>query len=117
MGIAMKFETIKVRQEEAVLFAEISAPPMNLLGPELVRDLVSLIQMAEPDEAVKVLVFKSADPDYFISHVDITRIKEYREGSGEVDRRSFARTLISTPERQPPHHDRADRGSGTRRRQ
>jgi enoyl-CoA hydratase/carnithine racemase len=26
-----------------------------------------------------VLVFKSADPDYFISHVDVTRIGEYRE--------------------------------------
>jgi len=23
-------------------------------------------------------LFKSADPDYFISHVDVTRIKEYR---------------------------------------
>jgi enoyl-CoA hydratase/carnithine racemase len=25
-----------------------------------------------------VLVFRSADPDYFISHVDLTRINEYR---------------------------------------
>ena len=57
----------------AVLFAEIAAPPMNLLGPELVRDLVSLIQRAEADDAVKVLVFKSADPDYFIPHVDVTQ--------------------------------------------
>ena len=37
-------------QEGGVLFAEIAAPPMNLLGPELVRDLVSLIQRAEADE-------------------------------------------------------------------
>ncbi|MGZ3337127.1 MAG: hypothetical protein ACXVBV_17515 [Isosphaeraceae bacterium] len=29
-------------REGAVLFAAIEAPPMNLLGPELVRDLVSL---------------------------------------------------------------------------
>ena len=40
--------------------------------------------MAEPDEAVKVLVFKSADPDYFIPHVDITRIKEYREEAAKL---------------------------------
>ena len=52
---------------------------MNLLGPELVRDLVSLIRRAETDDAVQVLVFRSTDPDYFISHVDVTRIKEYRE--------------------------------------
>ena len=71
-------ETLTVRQEEAVLVAEIGAPPMNLQGPELVRDLVSLIQRAESDDAVRVVVFKSADPDYFISHVDVTRIAENR---------------------------------------
>jgi enoyl-CoA hydratase/carnithine racemase len=80
----LKYETLKVRKEGAVLFVEIAAPPMNLLGPELVRDLVSLIQRAEVDNAVKVLVFKSADPDYFISHVDVTKIKEYREEAAKL---------------------------------
>jgi enoyl-CoA hydratase/carnithine racemase len=72
-------ETLRVRHEGAVLFADIAAAPMNLLGAELVRDLVSLIQWAEADEACQVVVFTSADPDYFISHVDVTRIGEYRE--------------------------------------
>ena len=67
-----ELETLNVHTVGAVLFAEIAAPPMNLLGPELVRDLVSLIQRAEADDTVQVLVFKSADPDYFISHVDLT---------------------------------------------
>ena len=53
------FETLNVRQEGGVLLAEIAAPPMNLLGPELVRDLVSLIRHAEADDAVQVIVFKS----------------------------------------------------------
>src|SRR5499427_2499809 len=77
-GDSRVFEKLKVRNEGAVLFVEINAPPMNLNGPELVRDLVSLIQRAEADESVQVIVFKSADPDYFISHVDVTRIKELR---------------------------------------
>jgi enoyl-CoA hydratase/carnithine racemase len=72
------FGTLMVQKEGAVLTVEITAPPMNLLGPALVRDLVSLIQDAEADGAIQVLVFKSADPDYFISHVDVTRIPEYR---------------------------------------
>jgi len=72
-------ETLTLRREGAVVFADIVAPPMNLLGTELMRDLVSLIQQAEGDEACQVLVFTSADPDYFISHVDVTRIGEYRE--------------------------------------
>jgi enoyl-CoA hydratase/carnithine racemase len=84
-GASVVFETIKVRKEEAVLFAEITAPPMNLLGPELVRDLVSLIPQAESDDTVQVLVFKSADPDYFISHVDVTRIKENRAEAAKLN--------------------------------
>jgi enoyl-CoA hydratase/carnithine racemase len=78
------FETLTIRQEEGVLFAEIAAPPMNLLGPELVRDLVSLIERAEADDAVRVIVFKSADPDYFISHVDLKRIAEYRAEAAKL---------------------------------
>lgn len=77
-GAARSAPTLTVSTEAAVLFAEISAPPMNLLGPELVRDLVSLIRRAEAEEAVKVVVFSSADPDYFISHVDLTKVPAYR---------------------------------------
>jgi hypothetical protein len=31
-----------------------------------------------------VLVFKSADPDYFISHVDVTQIAEYRDEAAKL---------------------------------
>jgi enoyl-CoA hydratase/carnithine racemase len=72
-------KTIRVRRESAVLFATLAAPPMNLLGPELVSDLVSLFQQAEADDTIQVLVFASADPDYFIAHVDVSRIAEYRD--------------------------------------
>src|SRR5215469_9773404 len=82
--ISMVFETLNVTTEGAVLFVDIAVPPMNLLGPELVRDLVSLVQQAEADKALKVLVFRSADPDYFISHVDVTRIEEYREEAAKL---------------------------------
>ena len=78
------FDTLNVRADGAVLVVEIAAPPMNLLGPELVRDLVSLIQQAEADAAVKVLVFTSGDPDYFISHVDLHRVAEYRAEAAKL---------------------------------
>ena len=83
-GDPMVLETLTVHDQGAVLFAEIGAPPMNLLTPELVRDLVALIQEAEADDAVQVLVFKSADPDYFISHVDLTRIDDYRAEAAKL---------------------------------
>jgi enoyl-CoA hydratase/carnithine racemase len=75
----MTFETLTVHREGAVLSAAIAAPPMNLLGPELVRDLVALVQQAEADDSVRVVVFKSDDPDYFISHVDVHRVQDYRQ--------------------------------------
>ena len=83
-GFPVSFATLTVRREGSVLFVGIAASPMNLLGPGLVRDLVSLIQHAEADDAVRVLVFKSADPDYFISHVDLRRITEYRAEAAKL---------------------------------
>jgi len=82
---SMVCEKLNVTREGAVLFAVIDAPPMNLEGPELIRDLVSLIQQAETDDTVQVIVFKSADPDNFISHVDVTRIKENRDAAAQLD--------------------------------
>jgi enoyl-CoA hydratase/carnithine racemase len=100
-GGEIPVNTIEVRREKGVQFAEIDAPPMNLLGPELVRDLVSLIRAAEADDAVNVLVFKSADPDYFISHVDLTQVVEYRAEAaaltGEASIASLFRHLSASP--------------------
>ena len=64
---------------------------MNLLGPELVRDLVSLIQRAEADAACKVLVFTSARPGL----LHLACRSHPRRGvpgrGGEADRRSLHR--------------------------
>ena len=78
------FETLTVKKGDGVLFVEMKTPPMNLMGPELVGDLASLIKQAESDTSIKVIVFKSGDPDYFISHVDVTRIKENRSAAAKL---------------------------------
>ncbi|SEK07817.1 enoyl-CoA hydratase/isomerase family protein [Paraburkholderia tropica] len=80
----MDFKTLTIQRKGAVLIASIMAPPMNLLGPELVHDLVSFISQAEDDETVSVIVFKSADPDFFIPHVDVTQIKAYRDEAARL---------------------------------
>jgi enoyl-CoA hydratase/carnithine racemase len=75
-GDFLGFEKLTVTDDGAVLFVEIDAPPMNLMGPELIRDLISLMQKAEGDSRIQVLVFRSSDPDFFISHVDVIKTKE-----------------------------------------
>jgi enoyl-CoA hydratase/carnithine racemase len=50
---------------------------MNLVGPELVRDLVRLLGELVSDADVRVAVLESADPDYFVPHVDLTNVAEH----------------------------------------
>jgi enoyl-CoA hydratase/carnithine racemase len=59
--------------DEGVLSVVIDAPPLNLIGPELVRDLVTLLGELEADQDTRVMVLESADPEYFVAHVDLTR--------------------------------------------
>ncbi len=51
-------------------------PPINLFDPEMVAGLQALIERLERDDDVKVVVFDSADPDYFIAHLDLARAGE-----------------------------------------
>lgn len=66
-----------VRSDVGVLTVVIDAPPMNLIGPELVRDLVTLLATLESDQDTRVVVLESADPEYFVPHVDLTQVAEY----------------------------------------
>lgn len=80
----MSVENLHVRPDGG-LFTEIAAPPMSLLGQELVRDLVSVTQDADKvDDSVRVLAFSSADPDYFISRLDLNQIAEDRAEAAKL---------------------------------
>ncbi|WBB65402.1 enoyl-CoA hydratase/isomerase family protein [Micromonospora sp. WMMD812] len=84
------FETLRTELADGVLTATLDAPPINMIGPELVRDLVTLLRRLTGTTEVRVVVFDSADPDFFISHVDLTRVAEYsaeaaKAGGGPQD--------------------------------
>ncbi|WP_431102994.1 enoyl-CoA hydratase/isomerase family protein [Roseateles noduli] len=82
--MSYNFATIKTRLEAGVLFAQIDNPPLNLVGPELVRDLVDLLNTLEQDIEVHVVVFSSADKQYFIPHVDIAKVAEYTKQTARI---------------------------------
>jgi enoyl-CoA hydratase/carnithine racemase len=72
------YRTLRVApSDEGVIGVVIDAPLMNLIGPELVRDLVSLLGALESDQEARVMVLESADPEYFVPHVDLTKVAEY----------------------------------------
>lgn len=45
-------------------------PPINLFAPSTILELQALVERADNDPGVKVLLFESADPDFFIAHFD-----------------------------------------------
>ena len=48
-------------------------PPLNLIDPEVLHELQDLINQFEADSELKVVVFDSANPEFYIAHVDILR--------------------------------------------
>ena len=60
----------------------INNPPLNLFDPELSDDLQELIGLLERDAQIKVVVFDSAVPDYFMAHIDLARIAELSTAPG-----------------------------------
>ncbi|MCU1324235.1 MAG: enoyl-CoA hydratase [Acidobacteriaceae bacterium] len=59
--------------------ATFNNPPVNLYDPDTFLELRSILDKTEETTDVKVLVFDSADPDYFISHYDLVRATEVPE--------------------------------------
>jgi enoyl-CoA hydratase/carnithine racemase len=50
----------------------IDNPPINVMGPEMVKEFQEVINALEADEHVRVVVFDSAVEDYFLNHSDFT---------------------------------------------
>lgn len=62
--------------------ATYNAPPLNLFTPRTYKALRTLVELLENDPAVKVVVFDSSVPDYFMAHYDllVRQGKENAEG-------------------------------------
>ncbi len=51
-------------------------PPINLMTPEMILELPELIDQMEAANDLRVVVFDSANPDYFLNHYDTSRVAE-----------------------------------------
>jgi len=57
-------------------------PPINLVTPEMLVELPELIDQMEAASELRVVVFESANPDYFLNHYDTSRVAETPKGLG-----------------------------------
>ena len=53
-----------------------SNPPINVFVPATIVELDALLTGLEADRSVKVVVFQSANPDFFIAHLDVSKATE-----------------------------------------
>jgi enoyl-CoA hydratase/carnithine racemase len=72
-----------------------SNPPINMFLPATIVELGALMADLEADPSVKVVVFESANPDFFIAHLDVSKAAERPEVLGLW--RDFVLRLSSTP--------------------
>jgi enoyl-CoA hydratase/carnithine racemase len=70
-------------------------PPINIFVPATIVELGALMTEIEADPAVKVVMFQSANPDFFIAHLDVAKAAERPETLGLW--RDFVLRLSSTP--------------------
>jgi enoyl-CoA hydratase/carnithine racemase len=71
-GTAAKPEIRLERVTPAYWRVTFDHPPFNLFGPETIPQLSSVITQMETDPKVKVVVFQSAVPGFFLTHFDFT---------------------------------------------
>jgi enoyl-CoA hydratase/carnithine racemase len=60
------------RRSPAYWRVTIDNPPVNVMGPEMVKQFQEVINALEADEHVRVVVFDSAVDGYFLNHSDFT---------------------------------------------
>src|SRR5881394_2991565 len=63
-------QILLTRRSPAYWRVTINHPPLNIFGPDTIPQLNEIITALESDEQVKVVVFDSAIPGFFLTHYD-----------------------------------------------
>lgn len=53
-----------------------SNPPINMFEPSTIIELAAIMTKLENDRTVKVVVFESANPEFFIAHLNLAKAAE-----------------------------------------
>jgi enoyl-CoA hydratase/carnithine racemase len=69
------YDLLKIRIDRGVAFITIDNPPINLFDFNLMQEMTRVGMELEADDNVRVVVFDSADPEFFIAHADVSLIQ------------------------------------------
>ena len=83
--MAYQYQLLDVAVHRRVATVTINNPPINIITPALYQELATLVAELQNDDDLTVVVFKSADADFFIAHYDVSNILEFPT-DGEAER-------------------------------
>lgn len=75
--MAYDHSLLAVAVDDGVAVVTVDAPPMNVMTIALYLELAIVTAELEADDDVRVVVLRSADPDFFIAHFDVAAILQF----------------------------------------
>jgi enoyl-CoA hydratase/carnithine racemase len=67
----MSYSTFSLQRDGAILRVKLLNPPVNLLSFKMIGELFQLCGQLVVDAETRVVILESADPDFFVAHVDL----------------------------------------------
>src|SRR5215470_15036114 len=69
------YDYLRIALDRGVATVTIDHPPLNLFDLALIQEMDRVGRELEADPGVRVAVFQSANPDFFIAHADVALIQ------------------------------------------
>ena len=71
-----EYKLLAIAVANGVATVSIDNPPINLFDLPLMEEMIKLGVDLKADDEVRVIVFESANPEFFIAHVDVNLIQQ-----------------------------------------
>ncbi len=68
--------TLQVTSDNGVVQIVLDNPPVNALGAQMMSELRTVLTELKDDPQARVIVFSSADPEFFSAHVDMGIVEQ-----------------------------------------
>lgn len=65
------YKTLQRQDSDGIAVIQFNNPPINLFDRAMLVDLMTLTKALEADRDTRVVIFRSANPDFFVAHYDL----------------------------------------------
>jgi enoyl-CoA hydratase/carnithine racemase len=88
------FTTVRTQIDQRVMTVTLDHPPINLMDRSMLRDLRGLLDLLQQDSEIRTVVFRSANPEFFICHADLNIFLKDRPPPPKSTKLNFIHSLF-----------------------